>query len=422
MIGELVRSEGFWLLDAMKGSPIRNHAKELDDIYLKRSGNPKALEELLKHAIATVPFYGKIATPDISFFPVVSKKEYRADFESFRSKDYLKEDELHKVFTSGSTGTPFMAYQDKEKIRWHQAGLINLNRSIGWNLGARFLFLRVWGVSHGSSRLSQLMSNTVPVDVINFNDEKKEFVRHKLLEDSNLHLILGYASALESLADYLLKYDDKYGIKLIISDSEYLSEPAKAKIEKVFQCPVLNRYGNNENGIIGLTMPNDDRMHINFPEYYVELLDLDSDEPVALGKPGRIVVTDLYNKAFPFIRYDTGDIGIADEMFDEQCIVLRQLLGRVSSSLRRTDGQLIGEATITAYFENIVGIKRYQIAQITKKKYEIRVENADCELDNLLKQRGKAAFGNDANICIAHVQVIPQGKNGKYKITSYEVK
>lgn len=422
MIGELVRSEGFWLLDAMKGSPIRNHAKELDDIYLKRSGNPKALEELLKHAIATVPFYGKIATPDISFFPVVSKKEYRADFESFRSKDYLKEDELHKVFTSGSTGTPFMAYQDKEKIRWHQAGLINLNRSIGWNLGARFLFLRVWGVSHGSSRLSQLMSNTVPVDVINFNDEKKEFVRHKLLEDSNLHLILGYASALESLADYLLKYDDKYGIKLIISDSEYLSEPAKAKIEKVFQCPVLNRYGNNENGIIGLTMPNDDRMHINFPEYYVELLDFESDEPVAQGQPGRIVITDLYNKAFPFIRYDTGDIGIADEMFDEQCIVLRQLLGRVSSSLRRTDGQLIGEATITAYFENIVGIKRYQIAQITKKKYEIRVENADCELDNLLKQRGKAAFGNDANICIAHVQVIPQGKNGKYKITSYEVK
>src|SRR5699024_8524305 len=131
-----------------------------------------------------------------------------------------------------------------------------------------------------------------------------------------------------------------------ISDSENLSVTAKAKMEEVFQCPVLNRYGNNENGIIALTMPGDDRMHVNFPEYYVELLKLDSDEPVAPGKPGRIVITDLYNKAFPFIRYDTGDIGIADEMLDGQCIVLRQLLGRVSSSLRRTDGQLIGEATI----------------------------------------------------------------------------
>ena len=312
MLGELFRREGFWLLDAMKGSPIRNHAKELDEIYLKRSGNPEALEELLKHAIATVPFYGKIATPDISFFPVVSKKEYRADFESFRSKDYLKEDELHKVFTSGSTGTPFMAYQDREKIRRHQAGLINLNRSIGWNLGAKFLFFRVWGVSHGSNRLSQLMSNTVPVDVINFNDEKKETIRQRLLRDKSLHLILGYASAIESLADYLAQYHETYGIKLIISDSENLSATAKAKMEEVFRCPVLNRYGNNENGIIALTMPGDDRMHVNFPEYYVELLDLDSDEPVALGKPGRIVITDIYNKAFPFIRYDTGDIGIAE--------------------------------------------------------------------------------------------------------------
>ena len=422
MLGELIRCKGFWMLDALKGSPIRKRVVELDEIKRKRCGNPEALDTLLKHAIETVPYYKQIKVPDITLFPVVSKKEYQADFESFRSKNYLNENNLHKVFTSGSTGTPFMAYQDREKIRWHQAGLINLNHSIGWNLGAEFLFFRVWGVSHGSSKFAQLMSNTIPVDVINFNDEKKEFVRHKLLEDCNLHLILGYASALESLTDYLLKYDDKYGIKLIISDSEHLSESAKVKIEKKFQCPVLNRYGNNENGIIGLTMPNDDRMHINFPEYYVELLDFESDEPVARGQPGRIVITDLYNKAFPFIRYDTGDIGIADEMLDEQCIVLRQLLGRVSSSLRRTDGQLIGEATITAYFEDIVGIKRYQIAQITKKKYEIRVENADGELDNLLKQRGKAAFGNDAIICIAHVQVIPQGKNGKYKITSYEVK
>lgn len=422
MLGELVRSKSFWVLDALKGSPVRKRVSKLDEIKRKRCGNPEALEAILKHAIETVPYYKKIKAPDITLFPVVSKKEYQADFEAFRSKKYLDENNLRKVFTSGSTGTPFMAYQDREKTRWHQAGLINMNQSIGWNLGAEFLFFRVWGVSHGSSKLAQFMSNTLPVEVIGFTDEKKEIVRHKLLEDNRLHLILGYASALESLADYLLNYNEKYGIKLIISDSECLSEQAKEKIEEVFQCPVLNRYGNNENGIIGLTMPNDDRMHINFPEYYVEVLDFESDQPVKQGQPGRIVITDLYNKAFPFIRYDTGDVGIADEMIDKQCIVLRQLLGRVSSSLRRTDGQLIGEATITAYFENIVGIKRYQVAQVTNNRYEIRVENANSELDSLLKQRGKAAFGNDAIICVEHVQEIHQGKNGKYKVTSYEVK
>lgn len=421
MLDECVRRKGFWALDALKGSPIRKCVAELEVIKKERRGNPEALETLLKHAIETVPYYKEIKEPDITLFPVVSKNEYRADFEAFRSKEYLNEDKLHKVYTSGSTGTPFMAFQDQKKLRWHQAGLINLNRSIGWNLGDRFLFFRVWGVSHGSGKLSQFMSNTIPIDVINFNDEKKKQIRRRLLKDSSLHLMLGYASAIESLADYLSQYNEKYGIKLIISDSENLSETAKEKMERVFQCPVLNRYGNNENGIIGLTMPGDNRMHMNFPEYYVELLDFDSDNPVVLGQPGRIVITDLYNKAFPFIRYDTGDVGIADEMIGNQCVVLREFVGRVSSSLRTTSGQMIGEATVTAYFENIVGIKRYQVAQIAEKHYEIRIENEDYVLDSLLEQRGKTAFGEDAEIQISHVEKIQQGKNGKYKITSYEV-
>ena len=421
MLGELIRKKCFWVLDFLRGGLIKKRAVKLNDIKRKNRGNPEALEKILKHAIETVPYYKEISEPVITSFPVVSKKDYCSNFELFRSQHYLNEEKLHKVFTSGSTGTPFMAYQDREKILWHRAGLINLNNSIDWNLGERFLFFRVWGVSHEESKFSQFMSNTIPVNVIDFNDEKKKVVRQKLLKDNGLHLILGYASAVESLADYLLRYNEKYNIKLVISDSEHLSKTAKEKIEKVFQCTVLNRYGNNENGIIGLSMPNDNRMHINFPEYYVELLEFDSDRPVKLGNPGRIVITDLYNKAFPFIRYDTGDVGIADEMFENQCVVLKTLLGRVSNSLRDTKGQLIGESSVTAYFENIVGIKRYQVVQKTDKQYEIRIENEDNAMDDLLKERAKKAFGEDAQIQISHVKKIHQGKNGKYKITSYEV-
>lgn len=424
MLGELFRREGFCLLDAMKGSPIRNHARELDEIYLKRSGNPKALEELLKHAIATVPFYGKIATPDISFFPVVSKKEYRADFESFRSKDYLKEDELHKVFTSGSTGTPFMAYQDREKIRWHQAGLTLLNRRIGWQIGDQFMFFRLWGVAHNEGKLSQIKSNMLPVDVMGFTDERKEETCQTIIRKKHLHLILGYASALTSLAEYIIQQEykpDELGIRLVIADSENLSETAKKLIEQAFGCTVLNRYGNNENGILGITMPGDNRMHINFPEYYVELLKLDSDEPVKIGECGRIVITDLYNKAFPFIRYDTGDLGIASEMYEQQCITLQQLVGRVSGSLRNTNGIMIGETAATAFFEDMIGLGRYQIAQTGKRKYQVRVEKTERDLDEQIAIQAKKCFGSDADVEVLHIDKINQGRNGKYKITSYEV-
>lgn len=40
-------------------------------------------------------------------------------------------------------------------------------------------------------------------------------------------------------------------------------------------------------------------------------LKMDSDEPAEDGELGRIVITDLYNYAFPILRYDNGDTAIA---------------------------------------------------------------------------------------------------------------
>jgi phenylacetate-CoA ligase len=45
---------------------------------------------------------------------------------------------------------------------------------------------------------------------------------------------------------------------------------------------------------------------------FVEILD-DENNVLPYGQEGRIVVTSLFNKAHPFIRYDIGDIGILGE-------------------------------------------------------------------------------------------------------------
>ena len=424
MIGQSVRSAGFWALDRIKGSPVRKRYNYLDELYRTGASNDKALKVLLEHAIRTVPCYKNIVAPDIHCFPVVSKEKYIEQFDSFRSSEYLADEELHKVYTSGSTGNPFMAYQDREKLFWHRAGLISINNRIGWKLGDRFLFFRVWGGAHNAGKLSQIMSNTIPVDVINLNEEKMESMRQQIIKDKSLCLILGYASALEKLSEYLaVKGDgpDEYGIRLIISDSENLSSHAKALIEKTFGCPVLNRYGNNENGIIGLTANGSSSFEINYPEYYVEILKIDKDEPAPQGSMGRIVITDLYNKAFPFIRYDTGDLGIASEMKGEQCFKLQELSGRISSALKDICGNVVGETAVTAFFEDVSGIGRYQVAQTGGKTYEIRVENTTPDLDGQLETRGKRAFGDEAIVKVVHVEKIAQGINGKYKITSFEV-
>ena len=150
MLGQRIRKGGFWTLDMIKGSPIKKRLTYLENVYNSGASNDKALNELLEHAIKTVPYYKSITVPDIHCFPVVSKINYKENFDSFRSSDFLTDDELYKVFTSGSTGNPFMAYQDREKLLWHRAGLISINNRIDWKIGDKFMFLRVWGGTHTS--------------------------------------------------------------------------------------------------------------------------------------------------------------------------------------------------------------------------------------------------------------------------------
>ena len=72
----------------------------------------------------------------------------------------------------------------------------------------------------------------------------------------------------------------------------------------------MRSYGNNENGFLACQVGEEDRYTVDLYNFYIEMLRLDSDDPVKPGELGRIVVTDFYNKAFPMIRYDTGDTGI----------------------------------------------------------------------------------------------------------------
>lgn len=426
MVGQKLRKYGFWTIDLLKGGKVRQHYRYLRGVLKETDGNNEdALRRLLTHAIDTVPAYSIIKNASLSQFPVVSKQNYKGDFEAYRSTKYLCEDNLHKVFTSGSTGTPFMAYQDQEKIKWHQAGLIGLNESIGWDLGARFMFMRVWGVAHNESKLSQLLSNTVPVNVVDFSDAKIESTRQRILKDKSLHIILGYASAVEKLADHILACGDNsqdLGIKIVIADSESLLPSARKKIEMAFSCPVLDRYANNENGILAITKVNDSRFYVNYPEYYVEILKLDSDEPVNEGEIGRIVITDLYNYAFPFIRYDTGDLGVASKVINGQCFIISELKGRISATLTDVKGQLLAETVVTAFFEDLPQIGRYQVIQQSGHEYQILLERNSQVAADLVLERAHRCFGNEAKIQIEYVEKIAQLNNGKYPITVNKMK
>ena len=70
----------------------------------------------MQHAMTTVPRCKQMKSLSLQDWPVTNKITYRRDYDSSLSNSYNKEN-LIKMKTSGSTGTPFYCYQDIIKKR-----------------------------------------------------------------------------------------------------------------------------------------------------------------------------------------------------------------------------------------------------------------------------------------------------------------
>lgn len=419
MIGAWIRRTGFWFLDLIKGRPIGKHynnVKAIMEGQCEETNQP--LTALLRHTIDTVPYYKNISEPVLAMFPVVNKTIYKQDIEAFHSTSYIDQ-ELHKVTTSGSTGTPFEAVQDEDKQRRNFADLIYHHQIRGWEIGDRFIYLHGWGPDEEKSAMANFKQNSIPFNVLHFNDGEKEKVRTHLKRDKCVTVILGYASALELLVNYMLDKDDNssmFNIKVIFSDSDTLTNTTRNKLEEMFACPVCDRYSNEEQGILACSKPYENIYYINRASYYIELLKLDNDKPAAPGEIGRVVVTDLYNKGMPFIRYDVGDLAISEEADRANLTILHSLQGRRSDMIFDTNGNMMTEVVLNECFDELQKAKQYQFIQNSKNEYLLKL-NCDSDVydTNDIVNELKGYLGNDAIISVEFVDDIPVAKTGKYQ-------
>lgn len=83
----------------------------------------------------------------------------------------------------------------------------------------------------------------------------------------------------------------------------------RSRIEEGWGARVMDHHGLTETGPLSFEcLENPGGLHVNEGEYIVEVLDPDSEAPVADGQRGELVVTNLGRTASPVIRYRTGDI------------------------------------------------------------------------------------------------------------------
>ena len=100
---------------------------------------------------------------------------------------------------------------------------------------------------------------------------------------------------------------------------------------------------------------------------------MDSDEPAEPGELGRIVITDLFNYAFPILRYDNGDTAVATrkEKNGRYRLYLDELYGRRSDLIYDCEGKAVTPYIITNNLWDIQGVKQYRFIQEDVRDYTV---------------------------------------------------
>ena len=135
---------------------------------------------------------------------------------------------------------------------------------------------------------------------------------------------------------------------------------------------------------------------------------------------GRLLITNLSNKAMPFIRYEVGDIAIITH--DEQGRILKTLSGRVSDLIKLPSGKIAGGLTFyyisRTIMEKGVSIKEFIVRQTKLDCFEFDIvsnEPINSEIAKILQTNMDKYLEPGLNLKINIVDQINRPKSGKIK-------
>lgn len=251
-------------------------------------------------------------------------------------------------------------------------------------------------------------------NVSHFNSENMEEVI-SFVPRWRPRILFGYASTMESVCDYILQFGSEYhfGCKAVLVGAETLSEEIAEKIQKVFECPVFDRYSNMEMGIYAQREYGKTNFKVNKASYYFEVLKIDSDEIALEHEIGRLIFTDLHNNAFPMIRYDTDDLGAYCIRNNE--VEIETVYGRKVDTIYNAQENILSPHSITNGIWGVENISQWQFIQLDHGVYVLKISVSGIVNEADIISRLKAQVGENADVTLEYVNEIPVLRTQKRK-------
>jgi len=274
------------------------------------------IKDILGHAIDQVPFYGQFAALKKDFstrtafdllkeLPITSKEFINRDPEAFLSR-------TRKNFTvsrtSGTTGTPFSIFMDKDVFLlgdalWWRRTLWADYRPGDWI--ARLVGDPIVPLAENNPRNPWIISwpdHRIYLSTFHLSRETAQRMG-RMLQRRLPAFIMGYPSSLEILCGYLKNtgFDMDWNLKHVLFSSEPMHPHREELIKDVFKVEIRGLYGSGEK-LISAAQCNAGNYHLSLVDGFIEgqFGIMDEVEPAA--------VTTLVNRAMPLIRYQIGDL------------------------------------------------------------------------------------------------------------------
>jgi phenylacetate-CoA ligase len=434
--------------------------------------NPKQLEKYRDKAFKrivtyaySVPMYHKkykeagiqpqdiAGIGDIKKLPFITKKDLVDNYPDGIIPPQYKKEKGFVVSTSGSTGKPVSVFLDFSvygggigaSLRSFEAYGLNWRKTRYVNLG-NFTPGKaddvVYKAFFTQAKFAYSSQNYV---TLNAFEPIKDIM--KKLDEIRPDAILSYPVTFQNLAYLKNKgYGKNVRPKVLFVSGYLLDEYTRSYVEEAFNCKMYNGYGAAETSSeapVAFECTNK-IWHINQDFYHVETIDEDM-VPIDNGKIGHIVVTRLFGKATPLIRYTGLDdwVTLADD-YDCGCGLCTPIFksgveGRRSTSIILPDGRIFPAASfevLAVVFNKmkIRKVKQFQIVQNKIDEFDILLiidddlrdsEPSFDELSKKIKQVYQEKVGSNVTINVKEVKQIESDKNKpaplvKSKLTELE--
>lgn len=410
----------------------------------------KAFRRLLRYAI-TVPLYHKKykeagihlsdirSIKDIAKLPFVTKKDIVDNFPDGIIPPNYNKDKAFVVSTSGSTGKPVSVYLDFSvysegigaNIRFLQTHNLHWRKSRFANVG-NFSSGKADDVAKRAfySHAGFAFTSETYITLNAFQPLKNVM---KKLDDFRPDSILTYPVTYQNLAYLKNKGYGKYvNPKVLVVSGYILDDYTRSYVEEAFGCGMYNGYGaaetSSEAAIAFECLHK--TWHINHDFYHVETIN-ENMELVEPEKNGHIVVTRLFGKATPLIRYTGLDDWVTlSENFECSCGLCTPIFkdgveGRKDSSVILPDGRVFPSASFAILSVVLNRLKTRKVIQfqiIQKKLDEIDIlliidedlRDKDPKVDVLfskIKEIYQEKVGPDVTINVKEVKKIKSSPN-----------